>query len=459
MKRAILLTILILLVAPSIMALNVSVQKISYGEVMIAGIDNPAVFTLNITNFGGGARLQFFNLLSFSMTPVEAITFGGGETKEINVSLWPIGEFNHMGTYTMTYFIKDLNTKTQVENSLTFKRIELKDAFEIGASSFDPDASSINVYIKNKENFDFGNVDAKLSSAFFNVDKKFTLRPREKKEFTIEINKDDFKQLLAGFYLMTVDLKSEKAQTTLSENLDFKEKNKVKTDDTTSGFIVRSNVIKKINEGNTVSDVTISATRNILSRLFTTFSSEPDIVDRQGLVVYYTWNKSIKPGETFEVTVKTNWTFPVILVILIVIIVGLTKYYTSSNLVLRKKVDFVNAKGGEFALKVSITVHARKYMENINIFERLPPLVKIYEKFGTNQPTRVDEKARRIDWSIDKLEVRVISYIIYSKVGVMGKFALPSARGVYEINGTIHETSSNRAFFLSEQRGTDLEED
>jgi len=462
MKRALILFVLALFLLPSILALDLELEKLSKGEVMIAGMDNPVDFNFRITNLGGDTRLEFFNLLSFNMAPVEKISINASETKEIKISLWPIGKFDHMGQYTLTYFIK-ADDGTQIQRTLTFRRIELKEALSIGASSFDSDASSVTVYIENKENFNFGSIEAKFSSAFFNFDEKFDLGPKEKKEFTISIDKEDFKQLLAGFYLMNVDVTADEARASLSTNLEFKEKGNIKTEELGYGLIIRTDQIKKINEGNIVSDAKIEISKNMISRLFTTFSPDPDVVDRSGAVIYYTWSKSLKPGEDFIVNVKTNWVFPLILIILVIAIVVLTKQYTSSNLVLRKKVSFVNAKGGEFALKVSIHIHARKYMENINIIDRLPPLVKIYERFGATQPTKVDEKLKRISWAFDKLEageMRMVSYIIYSKVGVMGKFSLPSTKGIYEIGGQIHETTSNRAFFISEPRGVkDLEQE
>ncbi len=46
----------------------------------------------------------------------------------------------------------------------------------------------------------------------------------------------------------------------------------------------------------------------------------------------------------------------------------------------------------------------------------------------------------------------MLSYIVYSKIGVLGKFALPSTTAVYERAGEVHETTSNRAFFVAEQK-------
>lgn len=88
-------------------------------------------------------------------------------------------------------------------------------------------------------------------------------------------------------------------------------------------------------------------------------------------------------------------------------------------------------------------------------------MVKIYERFGAEKPTRINEKDRRIEWNFEKLEsgeTRVISYIIYSKIGVLGRFALPSATAIYEHEGNISEAQSNRAFFLAEQNSKEIEE-
>lgn len=51
-----------------------------------------------------------------------------------------------------------------------------------------------------------------------------------------------------------------------------------------------------------------------------------------------------------------------------------------------------------------------------------------------------------------------MSYIIFSKIGVLGRFALPSASAIYEKDGEINETESNKAFFMAEQRVKDPDE-
>ena len=136
----------------------------------------------------------------------------------------------------------------------------------------------------------------------------------------------------------------------------------------------------------------------------------------------------------------------------------MSQIYLTSDIILKKKINFVKTKGGEFALKVSIKVKARRAIERISIMDKLPPIVKLYERYGTIAPDRIDEKKRRIEWNLGSLnegEDHILSYIIYSKIGVVGKFELPSAKAIYEREGKIKETSSNRVFFVSEPKKTE----
>jgi len=230
------------------------------------------------------------------------------------------------------------------------------------------------------------------------------------------------------------------------------------TTDKNFGFIINTVTIRNENEGNVPAVAEFSVEKNIISRLFTSFNVEPNLVERKGFGVKYTWDKELKPGEILEVVAKTNWTIPFIMIALIIIIFVYAKKSARGDLILRKKVQFVRAKGGEFALKVSIFVQANQYVENVHLIDRLPPLVKVHERFGAYSPSRIDEKLKRIEWNFDRLEngeVRSVSYVVYSKVGVLGRFALPCATAIFETAGKIKEVVSNRTFFVAEQRRGD----
>jgi len=461
MKKIFVSIILFLMIFPSILALNLNIEKQSSNEVMIAELKNAVIFNLKITNIGASDNFEFYNILGFDMLPTEKISISEGQTKDIQIKIFPREGIKHRGFYTLKYFIRGQEPSNLEEQELTFKLIDLKDAFEIGSGEVDPESNSIKIYVHNKVNFEFDEIKAKFNSAFFNFERNFSLEANEKREFSVQLNKEDFRKLMAGFYTLKAEINVQDQKTELEGIIKFIEKNVLTTTKKHYGFIINTQIIEKINEGNVLVDSETVLKKNIVSRLFTSFSPQPDIVERQGLIVYYTWNKKIKPGETLEINVKTNWLLPLLVILFIVVIVVLVKQCSKTNLSLRKKVSFVKAKGGEFALKVSILVNAKKYVERISIIDKLPMLVKVYERFGGEKPTRINEKNRRIEWTFEKLEegeTRMLSYIIYSKIGILGKFALPSATAVYERDGKISETTSNRAFFIAEQRKGDIED-
>jgi len=461
MKKIYFLLVFCLVLIQPVSGINLNVKKLSSGEVMIAGLDEPVVFDLELKNIGTADNVEFYNLLGFQMFPVGTFFIGEGQTKKIKLEISPIGEFNYRGAYTFNYFIKSQDF-SEIEEKLTFKILDLQDVFEIGAGEVDSDLNSIKIYLHNKVNFDFEEINVKFSSAFFDFEEDFALGPNKRKDFDVQLNKEDFNKLMAGFYTMNAEVSVKNQKANFETTIKFAEKDVVTTLKEDYGFVINTQIIEKTNEGNVLADSETIIEKNIFSRLFTTLSPQPDIVERAGFKVFYTWSKEIKPGEKIEIVVKTNWLFPFLAVLLIITIVILTKQYSKTHLVLRKKVSFVNAKGGEFALKVMIFVSAKKYVERVNIIDRLPMFVKIYERFGTEKPSRVNEKTRRIEWNFEKLEVgeaRVLSYIIYSKLGILGKFVLPTATAIYERDGKINESESNRAFFVTEQKKEKIDEE
>ncbi len=460
MKKIFLVIIFALLILPFIPALNLKIEKASSDEAMILGLESPAVFHLNITNLGDANNLIFYNFFGSDMYPKGTVAIGGGETKEVEVGIYPREDSNQLGWIKFDIFIKG-DEGSETSYSLMVNSIKLEDAFEIGAEEFKPDSSTISVYIHNKVNFNFKQIVVKFKSPFFNFERVADIAPYQKKNFEITLNKDDFRDLMAGYYTVKAEVTIENEKANVEGVLKFTEKDIVTTSQNEYGFVIHTKKIIKSNEGNIVSDSSTVIKKNVISRLFTTFSPEPDIVERKGLSIYYTWERAIKPGEKLEILVRTNWLLPLLAILLVVAIVLLAKQFSRTNLVLKKRVNFVRAKGGEFALKVSMIITARKFVERISVIDRLPALVKLHEKFGGEMPKKVDEKNRKMEWHFDKLdagESRIFSYIIYSKVGVLGRFALPKATALYEREGEIHEVESNQAYFVAEQAKKPVED-
>lgn len=460
MKKILCLIIAIFLLLPLMSAINVDVKQLSDNEVLVVDLGKPVIFELEMTNRGDADYFEFYNLLGFTMHPIGTTYIGEGQSKKIEMSLLPIGDFSIRGNYNFNYYIRGQEGTNQ-QKQLIFRVIDFADVFEIGSGEVDSDSNSIEVYIQNMVNFNFGEINAEFSSAFFDLEESFELGPNEKVSFTVQLDKADFNQLIAGFYTLQGKITSGNKEANMEGIIKFVEQENLISSEENYGFIINTNIITKINEGNMVEEFETIIKKNIFSRLFTSFSPEPDSVERRGGVVYYTWAKGINPGESFEIIVRTNWIFPFLIIFFIVAIVIFVKQSTRTHLVLRKRVQFVKAKGGEFALKVSVFVNAKQYVERVSIVDRLPPLVKIFNRFSGDMPSKVDEKTRKIEWNFEKLEAgetRMLNYIIYSKIGVLGKFVLPSSIAIYERDGKMHEAQSNRAFFVAEQSGKDIEE-
>jgi len=460
MKKELVFCLALILMVNSVLAINLYVEKDSSDEVMIPNLDNPAIFDMKIKNLGSGDDFMFYSFFGSSMHPKGTVRIGQGEVKDVQIKIYPPEKLEERGFVTFEYFIRGSGGAEQKEQ-LTVRVMELPEVFEVGSAELDPSSNTLNVYIHNKVNFNFEKLDVKFSSAFFDFKESFSLGPNEKKVFNVKLNKEDFKKLMAGFYTMKAEIQAGDLKTEEEGTIKFVEKDIVTTTKKTYGFVINTRVIAKANEGNVVTDTETVMRKNILSRLFTSFNTEPDEVERQGVFVYYTWNREINPGESLEIRARTNWILPFLIILFIIAVVIAVKMYSRSYLVMKKRVHFVRAKGGDFALKVSIFVHARDYVQKVNITDRLPSLMRIYERFGGEQPSKVDEKSRKIEWQFGKLEAgerRVLSYIVYSKIGVLGRFALPTALAVYEREGRIHESESNVAYFVAEQRRKDIED-
>ena len=287
------------------------------------------------------------------------------------------------------------------------------------------------------------------------MEKEVSLNAYESKSFNIELNREDFDKLNAGFYTLNAKVNYKTESANIEGKIEFKEKDLLETKSKDYGFFIVTNVIDKSNEGNTVVNSETTIKKNIFTRLFTTYSPEPTQVEREGTKVYYTWIQKLNPGESIEITVKTNWLLPFLLIFFFVTLIYFTRKYVTQKVQVKKRVSFVKAKGGEFALKVTLIAEAREFVENVRIIDRLPPLVKMFERFGGELPDKISKDKKRLEWHynyLDAGEKRVMTYIVYSKVGVLGKFALPGAICRYQKEGKEKESNSNKAFFISEQK-------
>ena len=294
-----------------------------------------------------------------------------------------------------------------------------------------------------------------MSSAFFDYETELPLKALGKKQIEIDFDKEKTKTITAGQYLLNSKIEIREEKVDIESIIKFLEQEDIETKEVKEGFIIKRYEIIRNNIGNVKKTVKVSAEKNLFSYLFTTINIAPTKTEVQGFKKIYTWEKELIPNEELKIVIKTNWFFPIIIILFIIGLFILIRKSIEMDLILRKRVSFVKTKGGQFALKVTLRLKAKKFIERINVIDKLPPLVKLYERYGAISPDKIDSKNRRMEWnliSLNKDEERVFSYIIYSRIGIVGRFELPSAKAIYEKEGKLKETTSNRSFYINEPK-------
>ncbi len=428
----------------------ITFEKETITNVIVPQYDQPAEITLTITNASEG-KYNIYTLTDVNIFPTDYMDFVKG-SNEIDVKVFPTSNLNARGFYTFVYYLRDYMGVNH-DDRMTVKVIDLRDLIEISSDANYP-GDQMKFFVKNKDNARLKNLVVKFSSVFFETEEKFDLEPFETKTITVKVDREKIKKISAGAYLLEADFNVDRGESVIKGKISFGESKEIDTESNSEGFFIRTQSMAKINKGNTIETVKLEIYRNLLTSTFTFFSEKPEEVSREGLVNKYSWTKQVGPSETVEVQARTNYTIPlIILVIIFGTIVAFSKY-NSTKLEVVKSVSHVKTKGGEFALRVTVHIKAKKSLSNVVLTEKIPAIVQLHENFGAIKPSSINLHDKKVQWTLGEIqsgEDRVISYVVYSKVGVVGRFSLPASIVVFEENGKLSETFSNNVFFLSEQ--------
>jgi hypothetical protein len=423
-------------------------NKTDLGSVVIAELNNPAIFNFKVFNPTSPDAFEIYSFTGVKFSPVG--TFGlpaGWSTFEVRA--YPSKDVRKTdGYYNFQYEIKGENNGI-TKDMMMIKIAHLDNILDISAMPLYPSSDSATITIKNKENTNLEDLNIGLESEFFNTEQDISMKPYEEITFNVSVDKSKTARLFAGKYIIDATLDLDGAKAKAQGIIDYLEENGLSVDKMSSGVIMRKNSITKTNVGNVATKAQIDFSRNILSRLFTVYSIQPQVSARKGLSVNYLWEKTLNPGESYSISATTNYTLPLVILVLIILVVVLVKIYSAQTVSVAKRVSFVRTKSGIFALKVTLHVKAKKHTDDIQVIDRLPSMMTLYEQYG-RMPDNIDHSTKRLFWNIPRLnpgEERVFSYVIYSKLNVVGRVELPSATAVFEQDGKEIEAFSNKAYF------------
>ena len=452
-KKELVLGLVLMLFVSFSSALSLEVSSDAISDTIINDAGDSAVFEFSIKNNGNYGKFEIFTFERFDLEPNE-FSLLAGESTNLKVKFYPRDTLKeNVGSLKVPVFFREVSGSETVQKDIFIELVDFDNAFDLKAENVNPEADALTLTFYNIEDISYSNIKLLFSSNFFkDRDAEISLGPFEKKVFSIPISKSDFKQLVSGTYSIRAKYTIDGRTSEIEAPVKLLENSGLSVTEENNGFIVNVKTINKHNEGNIPVVADIAVSKNIISRLFTSFSVDPQRVERDRFNVDYFWQKELGPDESLSVKVTTNWIFPLVILVFVIAILYLFNLYTSSNVIVQKKVSFVKTKGGEFALKVTLKVKARKFVQKLALYDRLPPMAQLYNQYG-DSPKDFNKASGKLQWDIGYLgdgEERVFSYIIYSKMKVIGKFELPSATAMYEIDGKLHESRSNRAFFINE---------
>lgn len=180
---------------------------------------------------------------------------------------------------------------------------------------------------------------------------------------------------------------------------------------------------------------------NFLERLFTKFSPDAEKIKGEDGKTYYVVKATLKPKETLNMEVVTN--YRVLVLIILIIIAGVILYYLlRSPLIIIKNAEPLG-KGAEglSELKVSIYLknRSRKPLTNLRVVDVVPSIAEIERKtrLGSMEPVHIgtSHKGTIAKWELHALEPyeeRIITYRLKSKLTLIGGIRLPSTKARFD---------------------------
>jgi len=447
---------LVLLGFLGIASAELEIVKTAVSDVVVTELGNQAEFNILIKNSGPSDNFQVYTLVSgITLTPEDSFYISKDGEKEINVKI-SFDEKMLKGRESFGFEYRIAGDKSGVTKDILSVRVfSLGSAVTVTSKDIQFNQKEATLVVKNRANYTFQDISINAKSEFFNKNYQLSLGAYEEKSFAAELDQDRLGRAIGGEYLLSYTVSKGIASGKGTSIFSFRELTNIKTEEKTSGILTRTFTSNKINIGNSKAFVRIFVEKGWFTKLFTSTNIEPSDIEKQNGKTILVFEKELMPDETFTVIVKTRYWIPLLLLIALGAAAWMIFVEGRKCISVKKKVVFVKTKGGEFALRIVLYVRALKNIQKVSITERIPGIVKIFKKFGLIEPTNIDEKKRIVEWKFDSMnagEERVVSYIVYSKIGIFGKFELAPAIAIYDCNGQVYEEESNRVVFTCEEK-------
>ena len=446
--KQILLFLLVISLFSSIALAEIGVSVEAVNDVIKLG--ETAEFNVNIVNFGYSAEELDIIFLDDPRWSVETdpLTHLSGIDVPANsevtsvIKISPVSDAPR-AQYTYTVMLKSKNTGEETLFNMSF-------LFTSEGSTYGGYLPSLNMDIDIPEEIDprsmvelkvnlinrnmLNNTDLEIDimSDLFEANRVTTLAPLERKTEVFEIVYNSDQEPVTDMLIITVRAMS-KTYSPLRKEIEI------------GGFVdvvvslpeIRKSLFKieeilvYTNNGNIEAEEEVLFETTLLKQLLSSTNLDPEVVEINGKR-YFKWSLVIPADESVEIEIVRNYR-PIIIALLLITL-GIVGYYVFRSPVVVKKEAMILKKRSKVKVLIHVKNRTSKLVENVRIIDKLPQLTELQKEFevGTLKPEKVIRHAREgtvIRWQLAHLEPheeRIITYLLNSKMEVIGSYKLPS---------------------------------
>src|SRR3989338_2862819 len=431
-KKGLILLLFIILATFNVWALDIDVQVTPVQDKVVPSQN--AIFKFEITNNERRDITFSFSYLDiYWRLKTDKLIVEAQSTKAIDLVLESQKEEK---PDLLTIIVASSDKTFREEKLLKVNLLDYRDAIRIEPiipEPLDPRKSNvIKLKILNLQDFSFSSLRIKIESEFFGDQEMIDLDPFETRtldfpiDFDVLVEEGSYPMKIQTFYNDKL-IKDESLDINIGSYPELKEIVSPK-----SGLLYKRVEVTKENKGNADSFEFYSKEVSLFQRLFTDTQPKATKITRSGNGYIYSWQFKLEPGDTRTIVMETDYRWPTVIAIIILILAFIIYYFTKSDISVSKKVmDIVTDKSGITKMKVVIHLKNKSLgtIRNVKVMDKLPIVINNPDSFGTAHPKLIRSvHGTKLIWDIvalSKKEERIFSYNASYKLNVIGQLNIP----------------------------------
>lgn len=239
-----------------------------------------------------------------------------------------------------------------------------------------------------------------------------------------------------GTYSAQLVLKDAGGQTLSIKSVNFRvgEVSRASQQETSSvGVLESSTTITSKNEGNSPSDIEVTAVIPSMARDIFVFDITPTMLEAQGSSIRVSWIfENVAPGEIVSVAYKFSlWKIWGSILLIIFAVYLAFKFVFTVKIIKRSGFAGPIVKDSEIPVSIEIINRSIHEVKDLVVKDFIPPIARVVPKFETVKPAMHETSGgTEVSWKFDSLragEERVMTYKIKPKMDVVGSLRLNPA--------------------------------